>query len=48
MYVILLLFGVSTTIYQFDLMMMCVVVNDMSKISYSAIAGGYDNTATGL
>ena len=30
-----------------DLFMMCVVVNDMSKISESTIAGGNTNKATG-
>ena len=33
--------------YQLDLIMMCVAVNDMSKISGSTIAGGYHNTAAG-
>ena len=32
---------------QLDVIMICVAVNDMSKISYSAIGGGQDNTATG-
>ena len=43
----LLLFGVSTTTYELDLIVMCVAVDDMSKISFSAIGGGYNNMATG-
>ena len=42
------LFGLSTTTYELDLIMMCVAVNDMSKISASTIGGGYANTATGV
>ena len=43
----MLLFGVSKTTYQFDLIMMCIAVNDMSKISKSTIGGGEYNTASG-
>ena len=43
----LLLFGVSKTTYELDLIMMFVAVNDMSKISGSTIGGGYYNAAAG-
>ena len=33
--------------YQLDLIMMCVAVNDFSKISYSTVSGGNDNIAYG-
>ena len=52
-YVILGLYNLHVVIwseyetYQLDLIMMCVAVNGMSKISYSAIGGGGRNTATG-
>ena len=52
-YVILGLYNLHVVIwseyekYQLDLIMMCVAVNDMSKISFSAIGGGYNNMATG-
>ena len=51
-YVILRLYNFYVVIwseyktYQLDLIMMCVAVNGMSKISYSTIGGGYQNTAT--
>ena len=54
MYVMLGLYNLHVVIwseyeeYQLDLIMMCVAVNDMSKISYSAIGGGWDNTAAGV
>ena len=53
MYVMLGLYNLHVVIwseyeeYQLDLIMMCVAVNDMSKISGSTIAGGYHNTAAG-
>ena len=34
--------------YQLDLIMMYVAVNNMSKISYSTIAGGWTNKAPGM
>ena len=52
-YVILGLYNLHVVIWSeyeknlLALIMMCVAVNDMSKISYSAIGGGQDNTATG-
>ena len=50
-YVILGLYNLHVVIwseyeeYQLDLIMMCVAVNDMSKISYSTIGGGRNNNA---
>ena len=52
-YVILGLYNLHVVIwseyetYQLDLIVICVAVNDMAKISESTIGGGWHNMATG-